>query len=52
MLRFRLDMMELTLLPAPPRDPRATRGPRMREVSLEVARESEARLGFSGVSSF
>jgi hypothetical protein len=48
-LRLRLDMIELTL--PPPRGGREPRGGRMRDVSPEVARESEARWGFSGASS-
>jgi hypothetical protein len=49
-LRFRLDMIELTL--PPPRGGREPRGARMRDVvSPEVWRESEARLGFNGASS-
>jgi hypothetical protein len=52
-LRFRLDMIELTPPPEPRRgrDPRS--GARARDdVSFEPMRESDARPGFSGASSF
>jgi hypothetical protein len=52
-LRFRLDMIELTPPPAPRggREPRSA-GRTRDDVSFEPMRESDARPGFSGASSF
>jgi len=49
--RFRLDTIELTFPPPPPRGGREPRGWRIRVVSPEVTRESDVRFEFSGASS-
>lgn len=50
-LRFRLETIEPTLPPAPPRGGREPPGRRTRPVSDEGPRESDDRFKFTGVSS-